>query len=1378
MFDDFVVDKMNTSGEASFKVGFEAHTFDFLSIGVASPEQILNWSFGEVKSPDTMNYRTFKPEKDGLFCAKIFGPVKKYQCICGKYNRIKYKGIICEKCGTEITDSVVRRERMGHITLNTPVVNVLYLRSAPSVISTLLDNTLKELEKVISFDKRIVYDTGNSTLSNFQLLSDVEYEVAVKEFGLSGFRSETGSLGIKLALESLDVESKIKSIENELLKDVKSVNKRKLLNKKFVLLKNLLSSNVNLSNLVFTILPVLPAGLRPIVTLDGGKTAMSDLNSHYKKVITRNARIKRLEEVYAPDIITRNEKRMLQDAVDNLINSSLSLRPAKNLLGRPLKSIADFLKGKQGRFRQNLLGKRVDYSGRSVIIVGPNLKLHQCGIPKEMVLELFKFHVSHRLCLDGIAPSTKIASIMIDQKHPYVWNVLEDVIAENLILLNRAPTLHRLSIQAFEIKLIDGKSIQLHPLVCKAFNADFDGDQMAVHLPLSIHAQLEARILMLSSNNIISPADGQVVILPRKDIVAGLYYQTSLFEDAPGKDKVFSSYDEVLNALDHGIIKEQSKVNYRFCYQNDPKVHSIETTPGRIILFELLPKDGKIKFEDVNFAWDVDRISKIVEMIKTEYGKKETVIFCDKIMNIGFHYNTLSGLSLGKDDIIIPDTKTKYISDTVKRIAVFEEEYKSGLITEKEKVNKTTDEWFRCTDLISSDMMKKINENSDNSKRSCILDIMNSGSRASAAQLKQLGGMRGLISKPSGQIIETPVISNFKEGLTVLEYFNSANGARKGNVDTALKTAEAGYLTRRLVDVSQDCIVLEHDCKTKEGCTYDLLSGEGKQNIEKIVVGRVAFENITSNGKVLFNKNHLFTRKCVSVLKNNNITSIKLRSPVLCNSSFGICSLCYGYDMLTERMIEVGEPVGIIAAQSIGEPGTQLTLRTFYIGGAASKDHINPSVVTKERCILSLDKDSSYFAKKNDHFVFFGNSLEILLKREDGSILEKHKIPSGAKLFFKDGDLISQDVEIANWDSYNSYIIAEKDSYLKFIDLFNGLSYKETYDELSGNTTKIIINWINDNSKSILPSVSLVDKNGGLILDENGNHITYKLSPGAILMKQDGDLIKAGDFIARIPNEGIGIKKDITGGLPRIEEIFEASNPKSPALIAPFDGHLFFSDTNSAKLKIILKGLDGNEKSYNILKDKFFSFRNGTFVKRGDIILDGNVDLQSLIDFEGTSALIFYFTSEIKKVYALQGVNIDAKHIEVIMRYMLNKVEVLNSGDSILLVGQKYNIEEVKDINRELESKNLTSITFKRIISGVTNSSLTTSSFLSAASFQETIKVLIDAALRGAKDPLRGMKENIIIGRLLPAGTGYVSSSIRKAHLEKIEKTSEQSNIL
>lgn len=1333
---------------------FSSVDFSSISLGIASPEDILAKSSGQVKNPETINYRTFKPERDGLFCARIFGPIKDYECLCGKYKRRKYKGILCDKCEVLVTLSKVRRERMGHIELVCPIVHTWFLKSQPSRISTLLGLTLKDAEKVAYYEANIVLDPGNTTLNRFQVLTDNEYIEALDTFG-DVFKVGIGGSGLRSALSSLDLKDEAEKIKFQ-ISSTKSIMALKSLNRRLKVVNSFLNSSNKPEWMVMTRLQVLPPDLRPLVMLDGGRFASSDLNELYRRVINRNNRLKRLMDVGAPEMIIRNEKKMLQESVDTLLNNSTTKnKVAKNSLNRQLKSLTDNIKGKSGRFRQNLLGKRVDYSGRSVIVVGPNLKLHECGIPKMMALELFKPFIFSKLSMYGRSNSIKLAKKMVDLSTPEVMSVLEEVTKEHIVLLNRAPTLHRLGIQAFEPKLLETKAIQLHPLVCKAFNADFDGDQMAVHVPISIEAQLEARVLMLSSNNVLSPADGSPVISPSKDIALGIYYATSIFDGGIGEGSMFSSFDELSIALYFGSVTYNTKILFRMV-QDDGTSKTYETCPGRVLVYDLLSEEGsKIGFEEFNVAITSKILSSLVSKICTVCTQKIAVIFCDRIMEFGFKISTISGISFSKNDIKIPKTKWDHVNKSKSVALEAQNQFLSGYITQKERYNKITDEWSRCTDLITKDMMLEMSVNRDNSKINSVFAMIDSGARGSEAQLKQMAGMRGLMVKASGEVIENPVISNFKEGLSVLEYFNSAHGSRKGAADTALRTADAGYLTRRLVDVAQDCIITEYDCGTSEGVTFRHISSDGKivEKLSDIINGRIICEDIKDeNGSILL--------KCGTVVSSLNAEIIdavgmaKVRSVVKCNSYNGICSVCYGIDRSKNEIVSVGEAVGVVAAQSIGEPGTQLTLKTFHVGGISSGVGGRSFVVAEKDGKISFI-DLKTVKTKNGDILSVGISSKVLIKSKMSTF--EYNIPYGSKILFIDGSEVKQGDKIAIWDWYTMPIISEFSGVAKFVDMIDDISFKERIDESTGMSNKIILDWTRK-YKHILPRIAIINKNGESVKNFIGTDAEYLLPFGAVVSINNDEKIEIGDILGRVYRNSSTVG-DITGGLPIVESIFEARVPKNPAVIAKFDGHISIEKDSKLKTKIKLLPTDENLKpfEYSIKKGKNLMVFDGTFVRKGDVIVNGDIDVHDVLRMHGIEAALHHVLNGVQSVYKLQGVKIDNKHIELIVKCMLSKVIIKDRGDCLDLSNEDIvSLKYVKAKNSVLESESKKVIEYDNVITGITRASISTDSFISAAAFQETVRVLTDAAVNGKKDFLEGSKENIIVGRLIPAGTGLV----------------------
>ena len=1344
--------------------------FDHIRIGIASPEKILSWSYGEIKKPETINYRTFKPERDGLFCARIFGPVKDYECLCGKYKRMKFKGIVCEKCGVEVTLSKVRRERMGHIELASPVAHIWFLKSLPSRIGLILDMMLKDLEKVLYFESFIVLDPGLTPLDKLQLLTEDEFIDAQNEFGADNFKAGIGAEAIRLLLEELDLEELSESIRKE-IKETTSELKPKKLAKRLKVVEAFKVSGNKPEWMILKVIPVIPPELRPLVPLDGGRFATSDLNDLYRRVINRNNRLRRLMDLRAPDIIIRNEKRMLQESVDALFDNGRRGRVITGSNKRPLKSLSDMLKGKQGRFRQNLLGKRVDYSGRSVIVVGPELKLHQCGLPKKLALELFKPFIYSRLESLGISSTVKQAKRMVEKQTSEVWDILEEVIREHPVLLNRAPTLHRLGIQAFEPVLIEGKAIQLHPLVCAAFNADFDGDQMAVHVPLSLEAQLEARVLMMSTNNILHPANGDPIIVPSQDIILGLYYLSQMKQNEPGEGRHFDNINEIEFALESKNITLHTKISFRFDTEDGYK--KFDTTPGRVLISKELPKNENITFEIVNKLLTKKEISRMIDDVYRHCGQKETVIFCDHIMKLGFKHACNAGISFGKDDMIIPEEKVNLINDTNELVKEFEQQYIDGFITRGEKYNKVVDAWAKCTDKVEDKMMdiissSQINEDTEREDPiNSIYMMAHSGARGSAAQMKQLSGMRGLMAKPSGEIIETPIISNFKEGLNVLEYFNSTHGARKGLADTALKTANSGYLTRRLVDVAQDCIIVEEDCKTSEGLIIKpvIESGEEMVSLSARVLGRVPCEDTVdpATNETIVKKSEIIEEKHLSLIDNANLLEIKIRSVLTCETKKGVCAKCYGRDLARGTPVNIGEAVGVIAAQSIGEPGTQLTMRTFHIGGTAQvmdQSYVEATVDGK----IKID-DLNMLEDSEKRKIIIGRTTNVSVIDEFGNERSKHKLTYGSELLVEEGQDIKKGDRLAQWDPYTIPIITESSGIIQFEDLTEGISLSEISDESTGIKQKVVVDWKNSSkSASLKPSILIKDEKGNVASNVSGREARYLMSVDAIISVNDGSKINAGDVIARIPTEGAKTR-DITGGLPRVAELFEARKPKDNAVIAEVTGTVEFARDYKNKRRIVIHPTneEENEASYLIPKGKHISVQDGDIIEKGDYLIDGNPAPHDILSILGLEALASYLVDEVQNVYRLQGVTINDKHIEVITRQMLQKVEVLESGDSAYLEGEQLDKMEVEEINEKLLDEKKEPVKYKPLLLGITKASLHTRSFISAASFQETTRVLTDAAVNRKSDHLIGLKENVIVGRLIPAGTG---SSIRRLENE------------
>ncbi|MEK6734534.1 MAG: DNA-directed RNA polymerase subunit beta' [Pseudomonadota bacterium] len=1360
------------------------YDFDLMKISIASPDKIRSWSFGEVKKPETINYRTFKPERDGLFCSRVFGPVKDYECLCGKYKRMKYRGVVCEKCGVEVTTSKVRRERMGHIELAAPVAHIWFLKSLPSRISNLLDIPLKELEKILYFEAYIITDPGMSPFDMYEVLSEDQYYKALDEYGEDSFTAMIGAEAVKMLLAQLDLEE----IKNQLraeITEVSSETKRKKIVKRLKLVEDFIDSGNKPEWMIMDVLPVIPPEIRPLVMLDGGRFATSDLNELYRRVINRNNRLRRLLELRAPDIIVRNEKRMLQEAVDALFDNGRRSRVVKNANKRPFKSLSDMLKGKQGRFRQNLLGKRVDYSGRSVIVVGPELKLHQCGLPKKMALELFKPFIYAKLELYGISTTIKAAKRMVESERPEVWDILEEVIREHPVLLNRAPTLHRLGIQAFEPTLIEGKAIKLHPLVCAAFNADFDGDQMAVHIPLSLEAQLECRVLMMSTNNILSPSNGKPIIVPSKDIVLGLYYLTMQLDGEPGEGMRFVDSSEMGHALHSKAVTLHSKIKCRKkikTLNGNEDYILVDTTPGRMIVSELLD-DTVIPFESINKLLTVKEISHLIDMVFRHCGQKRTVVFADRLMKLGFNYACKSGISIGKDDMVVPSTKEKHIKQTLAEVKEFEKQYSDGLITSGEKYNKVVDIWSKCSDKVAVDLIKQISAQKDevspegNQNRvNSIYMMSDSGARGSLAQIRQLAGMRGLMVKPSGEIIETPIISNLKEGLSVLEYFTSTHGARKGLADTALKTANSGYLTRRLVDVSMDCITKEEDCGTENGLIMKAIidGGEVVIPLADKILGRVTSTDVHHpiTNDLIIAKGEMITEDIVEKIDAVGIDSLKVRSVLTCEAKSGICSKCYGRDLATGGLVSPGEAVGVIAAQSIGEPGTQLTMRTFHIGGAATKGaEISNIEVSYDAKIFFVNHN--VVVDSEGRKVVMSRSCEVILADDKGHEKARFKIPYGAKLNFNEGDVVKKGDRIAEWDPYTIPIITEKSGKVSYKDLMDAVSIRELVDEATGISNKVVVDWKQQTRGADLrPRIMLLDEKDDVKILANGLEARYFLPINAILSVDDNVQVHAGDVIARIPRES-SKTKDITGGLPKVVEIFEARKPKDHAIISELEGYVEFGKDYKSKRRIIVKPVDSSIEpmEYMIPRGKHVSVNEGDYIKKGDLLLDGNPVLHDILKVMGVEALAQYMVSEVQQVYRLQGVKMHDKHIEVIIRQMLQKVEITASGETTLLAGEQIDKEEFEEINQKAESKGYQKASAIPVLQGITKASLQTRSFISAASFQETTRVLTEAAVAGKIDRLQGFKENVIVGRLIPAGTGfYINEAKHKAALRDLSE--------
>jgi DNA-directed RNA polymerase subunit beta' len=1341
-------------------------TFDQIQIGIASPERIRSWSFGEIKKPETINYRTFKPERDGLFCARIFGPIKDYECLCGKYKRMKYKGIVCEKCGVEVTVSKVRRERMGHIELAAPVAHIWFLKSLPSRIGLLLDMQLKQLERVLYFEAYIVIEPGLTALEKFQLLTEDQLLDAQDEYGEDAFSAGIGAEAVRRMLEELDLVGERTALLEELA-TTKSELKPKKIIKRLKVVESFIDSGNRPEWMILEVVPVIPPELRPLVPLDGGRFATSDLNDLYRRVINRNNRLKRLMELRAPDIIVRNEKRMLQESVDALFDNGRRGRTITGANKRPLKSLSDMLKGKQGRFRQNLLGKRVDYSGRSVIVTGPELKLHQCGLPKKMALELFKPFIYSRLDAKGLSMTLKQAKKWVEKERKEVWDILEEVIREHPVMLNRAPTLHRLGIQAFEPVLIEGKAIQLHPLVCSAFNADFDGDQMAVHVPLSLEAQLEARVLMMSTNNILSPANGKPIIVPSQDMVLGLYYLSMLKENEPGEGMLISDMQEVHQALEVGAVTLHTKITSRVP-QTDENGKSYlkryETTPGRMLLGECLPQSHKVPFDTVNRLLTKKELGDVIDQVYRHTGQKDTVLFADAIMGLGFRHAFKAGISFGKDDMIIPASKDGLVEETRGIVRDFEQQYQDGLITQQEKYNKVIDAWSSCGDRVAGEMMKEIQAvkklpNGREAPINSIYMMAHSGARGSQAQIKQLAGMRGLMAKPSGEIIETPIISNFKEGLTVLEYFNSTHGARKGLADTALKTANSGYLTRRLVDVSQDCTVTELDCGTERALEMRAIiqGGSTIASLGERILGRTTAEDIvdTKNNEVVIPSGTLLDEADIVKIETIGTQAVKIRSPLICETRMGVCGKCYGRDLARGTPVNIGEAVGVIAAQSIGEPGTQLTMRTFHIGGAAQLNE-QSSLDAISDGVLEY-RDLRTIGDKMGRTVSLSRQGEIAIVDSEGRERAVHRLPYGAYVLFADKAAVTKGVRIAEWDPFTMPVITENPGVVKYQDMIEGQTLTEQVDEATGISQKVITEFRPGRSKvDLRPRLTLLDADSG----EAGR---YMLAVGTMLSVEDGATVQAGDVLARVSREAAKTR-DITGGLPRVAELFEARIPKENAIIARVSGRVVFGKDYKAKRKIGIQPEDGGEMvEYLVSKSKVIDVQEGDYVKRGDNLIGGSPNPHDILEVMGIEPLAEYIVAEIQEVYRLQGVKINDKHIETIVRQMLQKVEIIASGDTTLLVGEQVDREEMIEINDKAALTGGKPAEGKPILLGITKASLQTRSFISAASFQETTRVLTQASVEGKKDTLVGLKENVIVGRLIPAGTGAGMNRLRVA---------------
>ncbi|MCX7628001.1 MAG: DNA-directed RNA polymerase subunit beta' [Methylophilaceae bacterium] len=1371
-----------------FKQVNQEEEFDAIRIALASPEKIRSWSYGEVKKPETINYRTFKPERDGLFCAKIFGPVKDYECLCGKYKRLKHRGVICEKCGVEVTLSKVRRERMGHIELASPVAHIWFLKSLPSRLGMVLDLPLRDIERVLYFEAYIVVEPGMTPLTRGQLLTEEDYLAKVEEYG-DEFSASMGAEGVRELLRTMDIHGEIENLRRELA-ETGSEAKIKKIAKRLKVLEAFQKSGIKPEWMILEVLPVLPPELRPLVPLDGGRFATSDLNDLYRRVINRNNRLKRLLELKAPEIIVRNEKRMLQEAVDSLLDNGRRGKAMTGANKRPLKSLADMIKGKGGRFRQNLLGKRVDYSGRSVIVVGPTLKLHQCGLPKKMALELFKPFIYHKLEVLGLATTIKAAKKKVEEEGPEVWDILEEVIREHPVLLNRAPTLHRLGIQAFEPILIEGKAIQLHPLVCAAFNADFDGDQMAVHVPLSLEAQMEARTLMLASNNVLSPANGEPIIVPSQDIVLGLYYMTREKILAKGEGMMFADVGEAQRAYDEGYADLHAKVYVRIKDCDFPEGKTRHTTVGRALLSEILP--AGLPFSVIDKVLKKKEISKLISTSFRRVGLRETVIFADKLMQMGFRYATRAGISISVNDMLVPPEKEALISAAEREVKEIEDQYISGLVTQGERYNKVVDIWGRAGDKVAEAMMKQLREEVvlDAGGKPVIQDgkevrqesfnaiymMADSGARGSAAQVRQLAGMRGLMAKPDGSIIETPITANFREGLNVLQYFISTHGARKGLADTALKTANSGYLTRRLVDVTQDLVVTEYDCGTTNGMVTKALvkGGEVVEPLGDRILGRVAATDIThpETQEVVYPAGTLLTEDEVEKIEALGIDEVKVRTVLTCETRYGLCALCYGRDLGRGKLVNIGEAVGVIAAQSIGEPGTQLTMRTFHIGGAVSRTAAVSQVESKSNGVVRFTSTMRYVTNARGEPIVISRNGEVIVSDENGRERERHKVPYGAMLNAMDGQQVRAGQALATWDPHTRPIITEYAGRVKFENVEEGVTVAKQIDEVTGLSTLVVIDPKQrggGQSKGLRPQVKLLDSQGNEVKIAGSDlpvNITFQI--GCIITVKDGQEVGVGEVLARIPQES-SKARDITGGLPRVAELFEARSPKDAGMLAEVTGTVSFGKDTKGKQRLVITDFDGVAHEYLIPKDKHVTVHDGQVVTKGEPIVDGPADPQDILRLQGVEALARYIIDEVQDVYRLQGVKINDKHIEVIVRQMLRRVRVTDPGDTSFIPGEQVERADLLEENDRVMAEGKRPAQFEYILLGITKASLSTNSFISAASFQETTRVLTEAAILGKRDDLRGLKENVIVGRLIPAGSGLAYHENRKRQAAGID---------
>ena len=1379
-----------------FKQAHGDEQFDVIKIGLASPEKIRSWSFGEVRKPETINYRTFKPERDGLFCAKIFGPIKDYECLCGKYKRLKFRGVICEKCGVEVTLAKVRRERMGHIELAAPVAHIWFLKSLPSRLGMVLDMTLRDIERVLYFEAYVVVDPGltpEGVMKRGQIMSEDEYYAKVEEHGEGAFTAIMGAEGVRELLRSINIDREVETLRAD-LKATGSDAKIKKFAKRLKVLEAFQNSGIKPDWMILEVLPVLPPELRPLVPLDGGRFATSDLNDLYRRVINRNNRLKRLLELRAPEIIVRNEKRMLQEAVDSLLDNGRRGKAMTGANKRPLKSLAEMIKGKGGRFRQNLLGKRVDYSGRSVIVVGPNLKLHQCGLPKLMALELFKPFIFNKLETLGIATTIKAAKKEVESQTPIVWDILEEVIREHPVMLNRAPTLHRLGIQAFEPLLIEGKAIQLHPLVCAAFNADFDGDQMAVHVPLSLEAQMEARTLMLASNNVLFPANGEPSIVPSQDIVLGLYYATRDRINGKGEGMVFADIPEVVRALDAGQVEMASRVavrinEYEIVDKNaegdarfKKKTSVIQTSVGRALLSEILPRG--MAFENINKPLKKKEISRLINTSFRKCGLRETVIFADRLLQSGFRFATRSGISIAIDDMLIPSQKEKIISEASGKVKEYDKQFMSGLVTNQERYNNVVDIWGAAGDQVGKAMMEQLSHelvtdrNGKEVKQesfNAIYMMADSGARGSAAQIRQLAGMRGLMAKPDGSIIETPITANFREGLNVLQYFISTHGARKGLADTALKTANSGYLTRRLCDVTQDLVVIEDDCGVTEGVTMKALV-EGGEIIEALrdrILGRVTIGDVINpdSQAIIVPHDTLLDEDLVDEIVAAGIDEVKVRTVLSCATRYGLCAKCYGRDLGRGGLVNVGEAVGVIAAQSIGEPGTQLTMRTFHIGGAASRALVASNVEAKSNGVVRFTSTMRYITNAKGEQVVISRSGEALITDDHGRERERHKVPYGATLLVKDGQAIKAGASLAAWDPLTRPIISEYSGAIRFDNVEDGVTVAKQVDEVTGLSTLVVIDGKRRSAaaKGIRPVIQLIDEKGEDVKIAGTDHpVNIGLQFGALIMVKDGQVVKAGEVLARIPIESQKTR-DITGGLPRVAELFEGRSPKDAAVLAKVTGTVSFGKETKGKQRLVITDMDGESHEFLIAKEKQVLVHDGQVVNKGEMIVEGPADPHDILHLKGIEELSMYIVDEVQDVYRLQGVKINDKHIEVIVRQMLRRVQVTDAGDTNFITGEQVERSKLYDENDRVIAEGKRPAVFENILLGITKASLSTDSFISAASFQETTRVLTEAAIMGKVDTLRGLKENVIIGRLIPAGTGLAYRKARKVR-EQFER--------